>query len=55
MGEFFWATEDRGVLGFSVGAAESYEFWLEFLRSLVGRGLKGVRLVISGRAWGLEA
>ena len=28
------ATGEREVLGFDVGAAESYEFWLEFLRSL---------------------
>jgi len=26
------------ILGFDVGAAESYEFWLEFLRNLVARG-----------------
>jgi putative transposase len=37
----------REVLGFNVGASETYEFWAEFLRQLVGRGLRGVRLVIS--------
>jgi len=35
----------REVLGFDVGASETYEFWAEFLRQLVGRGLRGVRLV----------
>jgi len=48
------ATGKREVLGFDVGAAESYEFWLEFLRSLVARGLKGVRLVISDAHGGLK-
>jgi len=48
------ATGEREVLGFDVGAAESYEFWLEFLRSLVARGLKGVRLVISDAHGGLK-
>ncbi|EKP95148.1 IS256-like element ISTsu1 family transposase [Thermaerobacter subterraneus] len=42
------------VLGFDVGAAETYEFWLAFLRSLVARGLKGVRLVISDAHEGLK-
>ena len=49
------ATGEREVLGFDVWVAESYEFWLEFLRSLVARGLKGVRLVDLGRAWRPEA
>jgi transposase-like protein len=30
----------REVLGFDVGASETYEFWAEFLRQLVGRGLR---------------
>ena len=47
-------TGEREVLGFDVGAAETYEFWLEFLRSLVARGLKGVRLVISDAHEGLK-
>lgn len=42
------------VLGFDVGAAETYEFWLEFLRSLVARGLRGVKLVISDAHEGLK-
>ena len=48
------ATGEREVLGFDVGAAESYALWLEFLRSLVARGLKGVRLVISDAHGGLK-
>src|SRR5690606_22260962 len=47
-------TGQREVLGFDVGAAETYEFWLEFLRSLVRRGLQGVRLVISDAHEGLK-
>jgi len=47
-------TGQREVLGFDVGAAETYEFWLEFLRHLVARGLKGVRLVISDAHEGLK-
>jgi transposase-like protein len=31
------------VLGFDVGASENEAFWLEFLRSLVKRGLKGAK------------
>jgi putative transposase len=44
----------REVLGFNVGASETYEFWAEFLRPLVGRGLRGVRLVISDAHEGLR-
>lgn len=44
----------REVLGYDVGAAETYDFWLEFLRGLVRRGLKGVRLVISDAHEGLK-
>ncbi|PZN00837.1 MULTISPECIES: IS256 family transposase [Thermaerobacter] len=47
-------TGEREVLGFDVGAAETYEFWLDFLRRLVARGLKGVRLVISDAHEGLK-
>jgi len=43
------------VVGVDVGPAEDLEFWLEFLRQLVGRGLKGVRLVISDSHLGLKA
>jgi putative transposase len=38
-------TGDRQIVGFSLGASEEYAFWLDFLRSLVRRGLKGVELV----------
>ena len=48
-------TGEREVLGLDVGPAEDLEFWLEFLRQLVGRGLKGVRLVISDSHLGLKA
>ncbi|PTQ53823.1 MAG: Mobile element protein [Hydrogenibacillus schlegelii] len=41
------ASGEREVLGFDVGAAETYEFWQTFLRHLLARGLRGVRLVIS--------
>lgn len=47
-------TGEREVLGFDVGAAETYEFWLEFLRRLVARGRRGVRLVISEAHEGLK-
>ena len=46
---------ERDVLGFSVGGSETEAFWLEFLRSLVERGLKGVQLVISDAHEGLKA
>lgn len=45
---------ERTVLGFDVGASEEEAFWLEFLRSLVKRGLKGVQLVISDAHEGLK-
>jgi putative transposase len=38
----------REVLGLDVGAAEDGAAWTAFLRSLVARGLAGVKLVISG-------
>ena len=49
------ATGEREVLGFAVGASEEASFWLEFLRSLVHRGLQGVQLVISDAHEGLKA
>ena len=48
-------TGERRVLGVQTGASESEPFWSEFLRSLVGRGLKGVQLVISDAHEGLKA
>ncbi len=54
------ATGEREVLGFAVGASEGVgynaaSFWLEFLRSLVHRGLQGVQLAISDAHEGLRA
>jgi len=48
-------TGEREVLGFAVGASEEEAFWREFLRSLVGRGLTGVHLVVSDAHEGLKA
>ena len=47
-------TGEREVLDFEVGASESEAFWVEFLRGLVGRGLKGVQLVTSDAHQGLK-
>lgn len=44
----------REVLGLSVGPAESEGFWAAFLRSLLARGLKGTRLVVSDAHEGLK-
>jgi len=44
---------DRQVLGVDVGPSEDRAFWTAFLRSLVKRGLTGVRLVISDAHEGL--
>lgn len=46
---------EREVLGFALGASETEAFWLEFLRSLVARGLNGVQLVTSDAHEGLKA
>ena len=48
------AAGHRSVLGCDTGASEDHAFWLAFLRSLVRRGLKGVRLVISDAHEGLR-
>ena len=48
-------TGERDVLGFSLGASEEYAFWMDFLRSLIRRGLKGVELVTSDAHEGLKA
>jgi len=45
---------ERQVLGIDVGASEDRAFWTAFLRSLVKRGLSGVRLVISDAHEGLK-
>ncbi len=45
----------REVLGLTVGHSEAEPFWVEFLRSLSRRGLRGVKLVISDAHEGLKA
>ena len=41
------------ILGVSEGSREDKEAWSSFLRHLKGRGLKGVRLIISDKNLGL--
>jgi transposase-like protein len=45
----------REVLGLAVGPSEAEPFWTAFLRGLVRRGLKGVKLVVSDAHEGLKA
>jgi len=45
----------REVLGLAVGPSEAEPFWTSFLRSLMRRGLRGVKLVISDAHEGLKA
>jgi transposase-like protein len=45
---------EREVLGLDVGPSEDGAFWLQFLRSLVARGLSGVHLVVSDAHQGLK-
>jgi len=45
----------REVLGLSVGVSEAETFWMDFLRSLTRRGLRGVQLVVSDAHEGLKA
>src|ERR671937_324172 len=49
------ASGQREVLGLAVGPSEDGAFWLAFLRSLVARGLSGVKLVTSDAHQGLKA
>jgi len=44
----------REVLGMTVGHSEAEPFWVEFLRSLARRGLRGVKLVTSDAHEGLK-
>jgi transposase-like protein len=44
----------REILGLAIGPSEAATFWVGFLRSLVKRGLKGVKLVISDAHEGLK-
>ena len=48
-------TGEREVLGLDVGPSEDGAFWSAFLRSLVARGLRGVRLVTSDAHRGLKS
>jgi transposase-like protein len=45
----------REVLGLTIGHSEAEPFWVEFLRSLTRRGLRGVKLVVSDAHEGLKA
>ena len=45
----------REVLGMTIGHSEAETFWVEFLRSLARRGLRGAKLVISEAHEGLKA
>jgi len=47
-------TGEREILGFELGASEEEAFWREFLRALLERGLKGVKLVVSDAHQGLK-
>ncbi len=44
----------RQVIGMKVGPSEAETFWTEFLRGLMRRGLRGVKLVISDAHLGLK-
>ena len=48
-------TGEREVLGFDVSPSEDRAFLTSFLRSLVARGLSGVRLVTSDAHQGLKS
>ena len=45
----------REIVGLHIGPSEAETFWSGFLRSLLKRGLKGVKLVISDAHEGLKA
>ncbi len=45
----------REVLGMAIGHSEAEVFWIDFLRSLARRGLRGVKLVISDAHEGIKA
>lgn len=45
----------REILGLGLGLSEAAAFWIEFLRGLMRRGLKGVKLVVSDAHEGLKA
>ena len=45
----------RGIIGLGLGPSEAETFWTEFPRGLKGRGLDGMKLVISDAHTGLKA
>jgi putative transposase len=45
----------REIVGLGIGPSEAETFWAGFLKTLVKRGLKGVKLVISDAHEGLKA
>jgi len=45
----------REIIGLHIGPSEAETFWATFLKSLVRRGLRGVKLVISDAHEGLKA
>src|SRR3712207_41657 len=45
----------REIVGLHIGPSEAETFWASFLKSLVKRGLKGVKLVVSDAHEGLKA
>ena len=45
----------REVLGMAIGHSEAEIFWIDFLRGLARRGLRGVKLVISDAHEGIKA
>jgi putative transposase len=45
----------RQIVGLHIGPSEAETFWSAFLRSLVRRGLRGVKLVVSDAHEGLKA
>ena len=45
----------RQIVGLHIGPSEAETFWAAFLKSLLRRGLRGVRLVISDAHEGLKA
>ena len=45
----------REILGMDIGPSEAETFWKEFLRKLMRRGLRGVKLVISDSHEGIKA
>ena len=45
----------REVLGMDTGSSEAETFWIDFLRKLRRRGLRGVKLVVSDAHEGLKA